>query len=225
MAQTGASSRARESWTDYAGPRYGSTCASCRGRRRANLLAQNQAENSSRRGNMNENSDYRFIGYLESLRDRGDRAALATLRRTSGKEPGAPPEAYPIIIPYLPEHARERVERAYFLVGSLFALHQKSWPRAEGDKSAHDFGASMRVLASRRPDGGVERRFGALIACSEAELGEHPPCGRLLKSEDVAIDWRRLLSDLRNGTTSVIRRSGDGLAHSGRAARRAMSAR
>ena len=146
---------------------------------------------------MNENSDYRFIGYLESLRDRGDRAALATLRRTSGKEPGAPPEAYPIIIPYLPEHARERVERAYFLVGSLFALHQKSWPRAEGDKSAHDFGASMRVLASRRPDGGVERRFGALIACSEAELGEHlRHAVALLKSEDVAIDWRRLLSDL-----------------------------
>jgi CRISPR system Cascade subunit CasB len=146
---------------------------------------------------MNATSDYRFIGYLESLRDRGDRAALATLRRTLGKKPGAAPEAYPIIMPYVPEHAGERVERIYFLVGSLFAIHQKSWPRAEGNKSARDFGASMRMLADRRPGGGVERRFGALLACSEAELGEHlRHAVALLKSEDVAIDWARLLSDL-----------------------------
>lgn len=147
---------------------------------------------------MTESPDYRFIGYLESLRERGDRAALATLRRALGKHPGAAPEAYPIVMPYVPERADERAERIYFLVGSLFALHQKSWRRAEGDKSPHDFGASMRLIADRRPGGGVERRFGALLACSEAELGEHLRHGAsLLKSEDVPIDWVRLLADLR----------------------------
>ncbi len=145
-----------------------------------------------------ESPDYRFIGYLESLRERGDRAALATLRRGLGKDPGAAPEAYPIVMPYVPERADERAERIYFLVGSLFALHQKSWRRAEGDKSPHDFGASMRLMTDRRPGGGVERRFGALLACSEAELGEHLRHGvSLLKSEDVPIDWVRLLADLK----------------------------
>ena len=39
---------------------------------------------------------------------------------------------------------------------------------------------------------------GALLACSEAELGEHPaPRVSLLKSEDVPIDWVRLLADLK----------------------------
>lgn len=150
---------------------------------------------------MNENSDYRFIGYLESLRDRGDRAALATLRRALGKEPGAAPEAYPIVMPYVPEHAGERIERIYFLVGSLFALHPKSWLRVEGDRSPRDFGASMRVLAERRPGGGVERRFGALLACSESELGEHlRHAVALLKSGGVGVDWVRLISDLKEWT-------------------------
>jgi CRISPR type I-E-associated protein CasB/Cse2 len=147
---------------------------------------------------MTEASDYRFVGYLESLRDHGNRAALAALRRALGKEPGSAPEAYPIVMPYVPEYASERVERIYFLVGALFALHQKSWARAEADTSAHDFGASMRILADRRPGGGPERRFAALLACSETELGEHlRHAVGLLKSDDVAIDWMGLLSDLR----------------------------
>jgi CRISPR system Cascade subunit CasB len=147
---------------------------------------------------MMESPDHRFIGYLESLRERGDRAALATLRRALGKDPGAAPETYPIVMPYVPERADERAERIYFLVGSLFALHQQSWRRAEGDKSPHDFGASMRLMTDRRPGGGVERRFGALLACSEVELGEHLRHGvSLLKSEDVPIDWVRLVADLK----------------------------
>jgi CRISPR system Cascade subunit CasB len=147
---------------------------------------------------MTEDLDYRFIGHLEALRERRDRAALAALRRALGKEPGAAPEAYPIVMPYLPEGAGDRVERIHFLVGSLFALHQKSWPRTEGDRSRHDLGASMRILAERRPGGGVERRFGALLACDEAELGEHlRHVVALLKSEEVPIDWARLLADLK----------------------------
>ena len=44
---------------------------------------------------MTEHLDYRFIGYLESFRDRGQHAILAALRRALGKAPGAVPEAYP----------------------------------------------------------------------------------------------------------------------------------
>ena len=147
---------------------------------------------------MSEESEYRFIGHLEALRERGDRAALAALRRTLGKDPVSAPEAYPIVMPYLPDGAGERVERIYFLVGSLFAVHQKSWLRAEPDRSRHDFGASMRILAERRPGGGVERRFGALLACDEAELSDHlRHAVALLKSEEVPIDWASLLSDLK----------------------------
>jgi CRISPR system Cascade subunit CasB len=145
-----------------------------------------------------ENSEYRFIGYLEWLRKRGDRAQLAKLRRALGKRPGAAPEAYPIVMPYVPEGASDRIERIYFLAGSLFALHPKSWPRISGDKSSHDFGASMRLLAARREGGGVERRFAAVLACSEDELGYHlRHVVTLLRSEDLPIDWVQMISDLR----------------------------
>ena len=148
---------------------------------------------------MTDHSDYRFIGYLESFRDRGNHTALATLRRALGKEPGAAPEAYPLVFSFIPEDTSPRVEGIYFLVGSLFALHQNSWPRVDNDPSPRDFGASMRMLANRRPGGGVERRFGALLRCSEAALGEHlRHAVSLLKSENVPIDWVGLVSDLRN---------------------------
>ena len=146
---------------------------------------------------MTDNADHRFIEHLQVLRERGDRGALASLRRALGKEPGAAPKAYPIVMPYVAEHAGERVERIYFLVGSLFALRPKSWACVEGERSARDFGASMRILAERRP-GGVERRFGALLACGESELAEHMRHAvALLKSEEVPIYWLNLLSDLR----------------------------
>ena len=148
---------------------------------------------------MSQDSDYRFIGHLEALRECGERGALAALRRALGKEPAEAPEAYPVVMPYLPKEAGERIERIYFLIGSLFALHPKSWQRAEGDPWPHDFGASMRILAERRPGGGVERRFGGLLACSDAELGEHlRHAVGLLKSEDVPVDWACLLSDLKH---------------------------
>src|SRR5260370_9493814 len=147
---------------------------------------------------MTDKGDYRLIEDLQALGERGDRGARASLRRALGKEPGAAPEAYPIVMPYVPEHTSERVERIYFLVGSLFALHPKSWACVEGERSARDFGASMRILAERRPGGGVERRFGALLACSESELAEHlRHAVALLKSEEGPLYWLSLLSDFR----------------------------
>jgi CRISPR system Cascade subunit CasB len=142
-------------------------------------------------------SDYRFIGYLEWLRTRGRRTELAKLRRALGKTPGAIPEAYPIVIPYIPEGASDRIERIYFLAASMYAFHPKSWPRMSGDKSAHDLGASIR-LAARLEGGGIERRFAGVLACSEQELGIHlRHVVASLKSADVAIDWVQLISDLR----------------------------
>src|SRR5260370_8247558 len=121
---------------------------------------------------MTDNADHRFIEHLQALRERGHRGALASLRRALGKEPGAAPEAYPIVMPYVPEHTSERVERIYFLVGSLFALHPKSWIRVEGESSARDFGASMRILAERRPGGGVESAFRPLLPFSASPLAQ-----------------------------------------------------
>jgi CRISPR system Cascade subunit CasB len=147
---------------------------------------------------MMEDADHRFVGHLEWLREKGDRAKLAALRRALGKEPLTAAQAWPIVMPYVPEHASEPVERIYFLVGALFALHQQSWPRAEGDRAPHDFGASMRLLAERRPGRGVERRFAALLASDEDTVAEHLRHSvALLKSDGVPIDWRRLISDLR----------------------------
>lgn len=148
---------------------------------------------------MTNTSDHVFVAFLERLRESKERAKLAALRRALGKEPLAAPEAWPIVMPFVPERAGERIERVYFLVAALFALHPKSWPRPdEGDRRRRDFGASMRLLAERRPGGGVDRRFAALLAADDADLGEHlRHAVSLLKSDDVPIDWKHLISDLK----------------------------
>jgi CRISPR system Cascade subunit CasB len=149
---------------------------------------------------MRESADHRYVGFLESLRESGDRARLAALRRTLGKQPLAASEAWPVVMPYLPEQAGDRVEQIYFLVGGLFAVHPKSWPRAEADHSPHDFGESMRLLANSRAGQGVERRFAALLACDDASLVEHlRHAVALLKSgpAPIPVDWVQLISDLR----------------------------
>lgn len=147
-------------------------------------------------------ADRAFVGFLESLLKRDDRATLAALRRTLGRNPAAANQAYPYVMPRvspnLPARELDRDERIYLLVAGLFAFHQISWPRNDSEKAYTNLGASMEKLALATDGAGVERRMSALLACSFDDLHEHLRHAiSLLKSKQVPVDWARLIDDLR----------------------------
>lgn len=133
----------------------------------------------------------RFIAHLEELRDRGDRAALAALRRVLGKNPEAATEAHPYVLPFT-AGLSEADEDAYYLVGSLFGLH------AEGTRGV-SLGTTLQRLRDSRPTGqeSLERRFMALLDESSEGLAYHlRQLVSLLKAQGLPVDHRQLLNDL-----------------------------
>ena len=141
-----------------------------------------------------------LVKYLESLHKQDDRAAVAILRRSLGKPPGASPEVFRIIGRFIPESVR--AEEDCFLVAALFAKYPLSWKPADDEaRSARNFGASMHKLKLKREltraSEGVQRRFSALLAASREELGDHLRHAiSLLAADEVAVDWLQLLDDL-----------------------------
>jgi CRISPR system Cascade subunit CasB len=132
-----------------------------------------------------------YVEYLEKLERNEDRAALAALRRSLGKNPGEAVEAHRHVLPFNPPTWEES---AYYLVGGLFALHPQSWRRAEGDRSLTNLGASFAQLGSQ-----VEKRFVALLNCHEDDLAEHLRHAiSLLRSKGIPVDWVQLLKDRCN---------------------------
>jgi CRISPR system Cascade subunit CasB len=136
-----------------------------------------------------------FVKFLESLNNNDDRAALAALRRSLSKSPGAAAEAHRYVLPFNP---RVREEAAYYLVAGLFARHPAaSWRKQEDDKKLTNFGASFARLQSKVKRESIEKRFVALLDSHEDDLSEHlRHAVSLLRSEDIPVDWVRLLKDL-----------------------------
>ena len=127
----------------------------------------------------------RFVGHLEALAKREDRGALANLRRGLGKPPGSSAGMMPLLVPYLPEDVREHW--AYFLVGSLFALHPES---ARGG----NMGTTFRGLGDHES---AQKRFVALLDSHVDDLGERlRHTIALARSKEVAVNYRQLLDDV-----------------------------
>ncbi len=137
---------------------------------------------------MPETDDWvdRFVGHLEELRDRENRGALAALRRGAGSPPGTIVEMYPEILPWVPNG--KWAEDPAYVVGALFALHPQ--PGGRGN-----IGTAFAMV--KEPSESLERRFVALLNSHRDDLpGGLRHAVALLKSKDVPIDWRRLLSDI-----------------------------
>ncbi len=133
-----------------------------------------------------------FITYLESLRDREDRGALATLRRGLGREPGSVVEMYPYVVPWLPAGLSRQAEAAYYLVAALFAYH----PSPGGSGNLGD--AFRGTLDAQGDNTAIERRFATLLAAHPDDLPFHlRQAVSFLKSKERPIDWRQLLADLQ----------------------------
>ncbi len=139
-----------------------------------------------------EEATHPFIQYLVSLQEDDDRGALADLRRGLGQPPGTAPSMYPYVVRYLPSDVSRREEHAYYLVGALFAYHDKKG--GQGNMGAH-FAATRD---SNSDNTAVERRFTALLAAHPDDLPFYlRQAVSYLKSKDQPIDWDQLFYDLR----------------------------
>lgn len=132
-----------------------------------------------------------FVAYLQSLRARGDRAALAALRRCLAidlDEPGNL-RALRYLSPFLQGEPHLR-QRAYWLVAGLFAQH----PTDPGEP-----GGSLAAVLGRlyRDHRGLEHRFLALLESDADQLA--PRLRRVMgivRSARIALDYANLLRDL-----------------------------
>ncbi len=132
-----------------------------------------------------------FIDYLERLRDREDRGALAALRRGLSGEQASMTRMHAHVVPFLPRDAPRLVEDAHYVVASLFALHSK--PGASG----RTLGACLADLAHQTGSASIEGRFVALLESSREDLLVHlRNAVALLKSKEIGVDYRQLLKDL-----------------------------
>lgn len=136
-------------------------------------------------------TDDRFIGHLEKLRDDGDRGALARLRRGLGKEPGSATEMHSLVLPWLPPGIPRWHEDACYLVASLFASHSQSG-------GSGSLGEAFARLAAAISSESIEKRFVALLNCHEDDLAAHlRHAVSFLRSKDIPVDWRQLLHDVQ----------------------------
>lgn len=163
--------------------------------------------------------DQAFIAYLQRLASQKNleghtgaeaRSALAALRRGLGKPLAETAEMYKYVDRWLPLDASQRQEDTYYLVASLFALHQASW-QTGSDAIQTNLGASLRQMAERSANAaGVERRFVALLNSHMDDLPDHlRRIVMLLKTTEVPIDWMRLLYDIQqwNNTSRTVQRN------------------
>ncbi len=135
--------------------------------------------------------DQKFTTYLAGLRE--ERAALAALRRGLGRPPGAEPQMYPYVEPWLSGARPQWVEQAYYLVASLFAYHPE--PGGEGNMGHH----FVRLRALAEDNTALERRFVTLLAAHPDDLHRFHLRQTIsfLKAKAIPVNWPQLLADLR----------------------------
>ena len=145
----------------------------------------------------------RFVARLRSLvpdplrPGSGDRAALAALRRGSGRDPGAVPQADRVFYSLGPP-AGAANEAAAWLTATLMAQYVAGSDRPRGGASG-GMGASLRALVATENAGlpGVERRLQSALSASLDEVEPHlRGLVRLCSTNRVSIDWLHLMRDL-----------------------------
>lgn len=130
-----------------------------------------------------------FISYITSLKD--NRGALAALRRGLGQPPGAAPEMFPYVVPWLPGSSRRLTEIVYYLIASLYAFHPM-------ETSTGNMGAHLRATIKDENSGkATERRFVALLNSHPDDVAFHlRQAVSYLKSKDQPVFWGQLFDDL-----------------------------
>lgn len=138
-----------------------------------------------------------FIKHLEALVKDEERGALAALRRGLGQEPGMVASMFPHVVRFLGDvRAGSWNEKAYFLVGALFAMHPV--PRLD-DVS---LGAALGAISQQTERGSIEKRFMALLDAHPDDLGEHlcQAISLLRANDNARLDWEMLLEHVEHWT-------------------------
>ena len=140
----------------------------------------------------------RYVGHLLELAERDDRAALAALRHSLQEPRGFAMSACPYVVPFLGGNPGIALERAFFLVGALFALHPEH-------RAGVSLGDAFRQLNETTAEGkrgadnpSLRSRFVALLDAHQDDVAEHlRHAVSLARAHAIALDWVRLCRDLR----------------------------
>jgi CRISPR system Cascade subunit CasB len=136
-----------------------------------------------------------FVERLKELFKAKDTGAMAALRRGLGKPPGSAAEMHRYVVPFLSARQSPRDDDSLYLLASLFAFWHQGKKKAPDD-SPENIGASLSTL--RDESDSIEKRFVALLNSHVDDLPNHLRHAiGLLKGKDVAVNWTKLLRDLR----------------------------
>lgn len=160
------------------------------------------SESNAARPTANEKKDgiTRFIDRLEALKQEGDRAALARLRRSLA-DYGQDFSAYAVLGSALPAKASAWTLESYLLVAGLFAMHQKH------STGGNTLGWSLRLLREALGDVGgksLDLLVAALLNADREDLPvrlRHIITRLASPKETIAVDYGQLLRDLLRWNT------------------------
>lgn len=130
----------------------------------------------------------KFVNNLEKLQT--DRAAMATLRRSLTFDLGTHIASYPFVEPFA-TNTNTWTRKMCYLVAGLYANHPKHI------NTEQSFGKAVQQLTIKRESESLERRFIILLDADDEQLANRlRQMMSLLRSEDIAVNYAKLLSDL-----------------------------
>jgi len=139
-----------------------------------------------------DDRDGKFVEFLKSLADNGNRGALAALRRGLSSEGAAAAGMHRYVAGWIHEKDGHWDEKRFYLVAALFGRYPCT------NTPGHNFGGSCRQLQLRKESESLERRFVALLGADADSVGVHLRHAiSLLAAGDISVDWAQLLRDLR----------------------------
>jgi CRISPR system Cascade subunit CasB len=127
---------------------------------------------------------YRLVDHLYQAIERGDGATLGALRRGWSQ----PLALYPIVAPFLPVPPSRHSEDVSMLIARLFGEHPKA--------GSTPFAAALQRVDTQHGSG--EARMVAILRAPFVDLPKHLQRAiALIVRGGIAIDWHRLMDDLR----------------------------
>ena len=150
-----------------------------------------------------ESREAEFVNWLKQLAKEKDdnsqkRATLAILRRGLGRFQGKDFFLmYPLLGRYLPHDGLEWDNRIYFIVASLFAQHPFFAEEGNMGRTLAEVKKRIEQKTNTKNES-TDKRFIALLSCHRDDLHKHlRHIISLAKSNEVGVNWGRLLNDIR----------------------------
>jgi CRISPR system Cascade subunit CasB len=135
--------------------------------------------------------------FLQSVSKRIDKdnGAKADFKRALSGEPEHLRKVYPFVLPYIGNTSEWEQEQIWIPVACLSVYYPQAVREADKQRN---FGYSCRGLATATNSDGADRRFRALLDLALTDIASPlTALVRQMKSKGTAIDYPKLLADLR----------------------------